>query len=503
MFEAAELGRRVSKKEFDARAPALRVGMVEMQQALRHCDFPVIVLFAGVDGAGKSESVQLLNEWLDPRWVVTRAYDTPSDEEKERPEFWRFWRDLPPKGQIGLFLSAWYTDPLLDHVYRHIGRAKLDARLQRIQQMERTLADDGALILKFWMHLGRKAQKERLTTLEKDPYRHWKITAHDWKNFKHYDRFIETAERIIMRTSSSLAPWKIVEGLDGPFRALTVLTAIRDAVNDHMARRPLADDAKPAPRRRAAKGGNGEGGDAAFAPAGILSAIDLSAAVPAKRYGRELKELRARLHDAYRKAKAARMSSVLVFEGWDAAGKGGTIRRLTAALDARDVRVIPISAPTDEERAHHYLWRFWRHIQRAGKFTIYDRSWYGRVLVERVENLAPPRAWRRAYREINEFEGELAGHGINVMKFWLHIDRDEQERRFRKRQQVPYKAWKLTQEDWRNRKNWDAYEAAADEMVERTSTLVAPWTLVAANDKHHARLMVIRTVCERLEAALS
>ena len=501
MFEAAELSHKITKAEFDAVAPELRAEMVRLQQDLRTADFPVIVLFAGVDGAGKSESVNLINEWMDPRWLVTRAYDTPSDEERERPEFWRYWRDLPPDGRIGLFLSAWYSQPLLDRVHGRIGRARLDARLQRIVQFERTLADDGAVILKFWMHLDKKAQKARLKKLEKSPDHHWRITDTDWKHYKLYDTFIATAERMITQTSAGRFQWKIVEGVDARYRELTVLTTIRDRVREELDRR--ADEAKALKTngkrrsRLAVKSGDGPRSSES-----ILDSLDLTRSVDRDKYASEIKKLRARLHAAFRKGLAQGVSSVLVFEGWDAAGKGGAIRRVTSALDARGVTVIPVGAPTDEELAHHYLWRFWRHVSRAGRFTIYDRSWYGRVLVERVENLIPPDAWRRAYREINEFEAELTGHGTNLVKFWLHIDKDEQERRFLARQATPWKAWKLTDEDWRNREKWDDYEAAVNEMVERTSTAAAPWTLVEANDKRFARLKIIRTVCESLEEKL-
>ena len=502
MFTAAETGHKVSKKVFDAAADQLRLEMVELQQALRTADFPVIILFAGVDGAGKSESVNLLNEWMDPRWLANRAYGHPSDEERERPEFWRYWRDLPPKGHFGLFLSAWYSQPLLDHVHGRIGRAKLDARLQRIVQFERTLADDGAVILKFWMHLNKKAQKKRLEKLEKDPDRHWKITDRDWKHYKLYDKFIGTAERMIMQTSSGRFPWKIVEGADSRYRSLTVLTTIRDRVREELERRAAEAAANHRPHRRRTDKAEAAAEAQAVSSDSILDSLDLSQVVSPDAYSTQVKKLRARLHAAFRQAQAKDVSSVLVFEGWDAAGKGGAIRRVATALDARAVSVIPVAAPTDEELAHHYMWRFWRHISRAGRFTIYDRSWYGRVLVERVEELASPDAWRRAYREINEFEAELTGHGTNLVKFWLHIDKDEQEQRFLARQSTPWKAWKLTDEDWRNREKWDAYEVAVNEMVERTSTAAAPWTLIEANDKRHARLKVIRTVCESLEKRL-
>lgn len=500
MFEAAELGRKISKADFDAAAPDLRADMIELQHDLKDMDFPVIVVFGGVDGAGKSEVVNLLNEWMDPRWIVTRAYDKPSDEESERPEFWRFWRDLPPRGQFGLFLSAWYSQPLLDRVFRRIGKAKFDDKLAHIRRFERSLADEGALILKFWMHLDQKSQKKRLKKLEKHPLHHWKITKSDWDHVKRYDDFVEAAEQLIARTSTAQASWTIVDGSDSRYRSLTVLKAIRDAVRAHQKVRVAqakarSETLKKEKRRKPVV--------AKKAETTILSAIDWEkAAIADSAYPTRLTAMRAKLHALYREAKDKGVSTVLVFEGWDAAGKGGTIRRLTSSLDARDVRVHPIAAPTDEERAQHYLWRFWRHLARAGKFTIFDRSWYGRVLVERVESFATEEEWKRAYEEINEFESLLVDHGMVVGKFWLHIDKDEQERRFMARRDTPYKAWKLTDEDWRNRAQWDAYSAAVNEMVERTSTHAAPWTIVEANDKKFARIKVLETVCDLLKARL-
>ncbi|MBG03992.1 MAG: polyphosphate:AMP phosphotransferase [Rhodospirillaceae bacterium] len=490
LFERVENNAKMPKAAFNEIASELRLRMVQMQQSLRHADFPVIVVFAGVDGAGKSESVQLLNEWMDPRWIVTRAYGKPSEEEAERPEFWRYWRDLPAKGQFGLYLSAWYSDPLIDKVYKRIGQKKLDARLAHISKFEQTLADDGALILKFWMHLNKKEQRKWLRKLENDPHQHWRITAHDWKNWKRYDRFIETAEHIIEQTDCTGAPWRLVDAADPPFRAYTVLTTIEQAVTERIA----ADKRKRKPRRIRKR--------SKPLDSSVLTRLDLSQTVSRADYGPRLKEQRARLHSLYRRAKAQDLSVILAFEGWDAAGKGGAIRRLTAALDARDYQVVPIAAPTDEERAHHYLWRFWRRVSRAGRFTIFDRSWYGRLLVEKVEQLIDAATYERSFDEIVEFEDQISEHGILLLKFWLHIDKDEQAARFEKRKATPYKRWKLTDEDWRNREKWDEYERCVDEMVRRTSTENSPWTLVEANDKRHARLKVIETLCERLEERL-
>jgi polyphosphate:AMP phosphotransferase len=496
MFEAAELGRKISGEEYKPLVPELRQSLLEAQTALREAKrAPVIVLFGGVDGAGKSESVNLLNEWLDPRWLVTRAYGPPSEEERERPDYWRFWRDLPPKGRIGFFLSAWYSRPLVERVHRRLSRAEFGARLDEIIDFERALTDDGALILKFWMHLDKKSQKARLKKLEKDPLTRWRVTREQWDNWQLYGRFIAAAEELITRTNLANAPWTIVEGGDERYRSLTIATAIRDAIRKKLAE--SADARKPArilairPKQSARP-----------SQPTILSRLDMTQRVDQKQYRTKLERLQGRLNSLQRKAKKAGVSTILVFEGWDAAGKGGAIRRLTAALDARSYQVIPIAAPTEEERAQHYLWRFWRHLARRGRVTIFDRSWYGRVLVERVEGFASEPEWMRAYAEINEFESQLADHGIVLAKYWIHITKAEQLRRFKARETSAYKNWKLTDEDWRNRKQWDAYEQAVNDMVERTSTRQAPWTLVEANDKYFARLKVLETACDRLETQL-
>ena len=495
MFRAAELGASVAKDEFRQREPVLRHELLEVQRDLSiHGRYPVIVVFAGVDGAGKGQTINLLNAWMDPRWIKTRAYKDASDEERERPPYWRFWRDLPPRGQFGLFLSSWYSCPILDRVNGAIDVPLFTRCLDRIVTFENMLAEDGAVILKFWMHLSKSAQKRRLKMLEKDPLTRWRVIERDWKHWGMYDQFIDAAERTITRTGSVRAPWYIVEGEDFNHRSLTVGGIIRDAVRARLdvdrARSAEAVDQGAAPVVVAAP------------PKRLLSSLDMSKALDKDAYQLQLKQQQARLSLLCREALAKQVSTIVVLEGPDAAGKGGNIRRVTAALDARNYQVLPFAAPTDEERAHHYLWRFWRHLSRAGRLTIYDRSWYGRVLVERVEGLASPEQWRRAYAEINAFEEELVEHGIVLVKYWLHITKDEQLVRFREREQVPYKRWKLTDEDWRNREKWDDYEIAVHDMVENTSTRETPWILVEGNDKRYARVRVLTTLCERLESKL-
>jgi polyphosphate:AMP phosphotransferase len=501
MFEAAELGQKVSKDEYKARELSLREELLATQNLLRaNSSFPVIIVFGGVDGAGKGETVNLLNTWMDPRWLVTHAFAEPSDEELERPEYWRYWRALPPRGRIGLYLSSWYSRPILDRVQDSISSNAFEERLNRIVEFEETLADDGALVLKFWMHLGKAAQQRRLKTLEKDPLTRWRVTKADWKHWRMYDQFIAAAEQTIRVTSRGDAPWMIVEGEDPRYRGLTVGTAILEAIKRHIDEREETKTAVAV--RHALEPAVAKPGKSTKSVTSILSHLDMSRALAKAKASKELERYQGQLNVLQRKAAAKGLSTILVFEGWDAAGKGGVIRRVTGALDARQYQVIPIAAPTDEERAHHYLWRFWRHLSRSGRLSIFDRSWYGRVLVERVEQFATEKEWMRAYAEINQFENQLVQHGIILAKYWMHITEDEQLRRFKEREKTPYKSWKLTDEDWRNRTKWRPYELAVNDMIEHTSTREAPWTLVEANDKNFARVKVIKTLCGRLEKAL-
>jgi len=494
MFSTAELGQRVAKSEFKERERELRSRLLTLQyRTLELARFPVLIDFAGVDGAGKGSTVNMLNKWMDPRWVRSIGYRSLTDEERARPRFWRYWRDLPPKGRIGLYLSGRYSRPLLGRVYGGIDELEFDRRLAEIIRFENALADDGALILKFWMHLSREQQEARFEQLSADPMRSYRVTDDDRQNHEHYDDFVTAAEQIITRTNRGSAPWNIVEGVDPNFRHLRVGEIIAAELSRHL----------DAHERQVASASN------AAAPRGVetvsqrqptvFDGLDLSVAVPRTDYRKKLKKRQARLGELGRKAFDQGISTVLVFEGPDASGKGGAIRRTIWSLDARTSRVHQFAAPNDEEQAHHYLWRFWRKLPRAGYVTVFDRSWYGRVLVERAEGFATEDEWRRAYNEINDFENQIVDRGIVLLKFWLHIGKDEQLTRFQEREQSPYKHWKLTEEDWRNREQWDAYELFGHDVIQYTSTQKAPWILVEGNDKLHARLKVLKTVVDHLK----
>ena len=490
MFESAELGHKIDKERYKDEVPPLREALLDAQFELaQQKRFPVIILVGGVDGAGKGETVNLLNEWMDPRHIQVHAMGEASDEEQNRPAMWRFWRELPPKGKIGVFFGSWYTAPILARVDGEMKSAAFTAAIDRIKAFEAMLIDEGALIVKFWFHLSKEAQKKRLKRLERDPATRWRVTDTDWQRFRRYDDFRSVSEHILRETSSAEAPWTIIEGVDERYRNLTAGTLLLQAL-----RKRLANPGVPR--------SNTPPLQSAIDELDIFDRLDMTQAVSKKRYESELIKLQGRLSLLTRSPKFAKRSLVVVFEGADAAGKGGAIRRITSALDARRYRIVPIAAPSEEERAQPYLWRFWRHAPAKGAIALFDRSWYGRVLVERVEKFCAESDWMRAYSEINGFEEQLVEGRAIVVKFWLTITREEQLRRFKEREQVGFKRFKITEEDWRNREKWDDYQRAICDMVDRTSTELAPWAIVEANDKYFARLKVLRTLCDRIEAAM-
>ena len=491
MFESAELGHKVAKSVYEEEVPRLREALLDVQYDLvQNAGFRVVILIGGVDGAGKGETVNLLNDWMDPRHIQTVAFGDPSQEELERPYMWRFWRALPPRGKIGIFFGSWYTEPIVNRVMGRSKTAGFDQRLEEIVRFEKMLTDEGALVLKFWFHLSRDRQKARLETLQKNPKTRWRVSGTDWERFKHYDRFKKISEHALRLTSRAEAPWIVVEGSDSNYRSLTVGKTLLAAM---MERLKAHDERKPA---------NGFPLLPTIDNKHILGELDLSLRLTRHDYERKLEYYQGRLNQLSRHPGFLKHAVIAVFEGPDAAGKGGSIKKITGALDARKYQVIPIAAPSDEERAHPYLWRFWRHLPRHGRFTLFDRSWYGRVLVERVEGFCTEADWLRAYSEINDFEQQIAQSGAILFKFWLAVSKDEQLARFEERQKIGFKRFKITEEDWRNREKWEDYETAVCDMVDRTSTDIAPWTLIEANDKPYARIRILKTLCERIEQVL-
>ena len=491
MFESAEIGHKLDKARFKREAPKVRKRLLDLQTALlEKKKFPVIILVNGVDGAGKGETVNLLNEWMDPRHIRTFAFGGLSDVERDRPEMWRFWQALPPKGHIGIMFGSWYTDPVMERVLGHDKKSRFERRLARIRAFERMLAAEGVLLLKFWFHLSKRAQRKRLKQLASNKATAWRVTKDEWRNFERYDEFVDVCEDALRATSTGEAAWDVIEGSDHEYRSLTASRLLEDALAARLkGERPVLSPSAPPP----APPIDGRT---------LLASFDYTRTLDRKDYQKKLARLQARLAMLTRSKKMRDRSIVMVFEGMDAAGKGSTIRRITPGMDARFYRLIPIAAPTEEERAQPYLWRFWRQVPGHGHAVIFDRSWYGRVLVERVEKFATEFDWMRAYGEINEFEEQLAESGAIVAKFWLSITPGEQLKRFKARQNTPYKQFKITAEDWRNRKKWPAYERAVNDMIERTSTDPAPWNVIASDDKLFSRIETLEKLCERIEAEL-
>ncbi|WFB34835.1 polyphosphate:AMP phosphotransferase [Kiritimatiellota bacterium B12222] len=482
---------KVSKQEFKEAEPEIRRELVELQQELRNSKVSVMMVFAGVDGAGKHEMVNTLNSWMDPRGIITHAYAAEDLEATQHSPFWKYWRDIPAIGQLGLFLSAWYSKPLLGRVHRRMSEKDFKEHLKEISEFERTMTDNGILVVKVWMHMDKKAQLKRLNELSSKPDTEWEIKPGAWENWGMYDRFIEASTKIIRASDKAGIPWLLVNGKHRYARQLTVARALRDAMRHRLQNPPVDNSLTPTEW------------DKKMSPTrGSLRKMDLTKSLEKSEYKTKLKALRVRLYQLQHKAQLAGLSTVLVFEGQDAAGKGGAIRRLVQGLDAQQYQVVPIAAPTKAELAHHYLWRFWQHLPRKGRVTIFDRSWYGRVLVERVEGFATDAEWQRAYQEINEFEQQLINSNYVVCKFWIQIDKEMQLARFEERQNTPYKEWKITDEDWRNREKWDVYDVAVDDMISLTHHKQAPWVLVEGNDKSWSRIKVLETVCQQLEKAL-
>ncbi len=493
MFESMKIEHRLDKAAFKAMEPKLREDLLDIQADLIAAKKrSILVLLNGADGAGKGAVLNQLYGWLDARKLVTLTYDTPTDEERARPPMWRYWRDMPAAGEIGIVLGSWYHDILSCRVSGTDSRTRFGERLAAVNRLEQMLWREGVVVLKLWLHVeadraeGRMAQA-KAGSADRPVVREWD----EVKGRKERRRLEEAATEAFRITSTVDAPWVVVPAADPHYRDAMVAEALMDAL--HRATAPALPPPAPAAPLFQPE---------SLPKASILSTLDYDRTISDAAYRSELEAQQRRITEITQSRKFRRSGLVCVFEGSDAAGKSSTIMRLRQALDPRHFRVHPISAPTDEERARPYLWRFWRSIPRRGDVAVFDRSWYGRVLVERVENFTPEADWERAYGEINDFEHELTQSGYVVVKFWLAITPEEQARRFEERERIAYKRFKLTPEDWRNREKWPLYDAAVTDMVDRTSTYYAPWTLVEAQDKHWCRVKVLTTIADRLDKAL-
>jgi len=493
MLEQLVLRQKAGKAEYDEKVEAFERRLGELQRQARELRIPVIIVFEGWDAAGKGTLINRLMQALDPRGFNVYPISAPTQEESYRPFLWRFWTKTPERGRIAIFDRSWYGRVLTERVDKLIPRKFWQASYEQIRSFERQLADDGAVLIKFFLHISKKEQKKRFLELEARPSMSWKVTQHDWQHHKQYEKYALAIEDMLAQTDTAFAPWTIVESHDRRFATLkvfaTTIRALEDRVN--------AVAGNKEPERRSDKPPAEE-----FPATSLLETVDLSLTLSRSAYERKLDTYQARIRELEHQIYLRRIPVVVVFEGWDAGGKGGNIKRLTKSMDPRGYEVIPVAAPNDVEKNHHYLWRFWNKLPKAGHINVFDRSWYGRVLVERVEELCSLEEWKRAYREINEMEEHLVSFGAVLVKFWLQIDEQEQLKRFKEREVTAWKQWKITPDDWRNRDKWSLYKPAVEEMLARTSTSYAPWTIVESNCKLYARIKTLQTVIKGIEARL-
>lgn len=499
MLEKIDLERELSKKEKEQVIDALSPKLALLQRKCKELNIPILILFEGWSAAGKGTLINRLIRPLDPRGFKVYTTQEPSEEERLRPFLWRFWTKTPAKGRIHIFDRSWYQKILGED----LSALSVSPYLyEQITEFEKQLTQDGTIILKFFLHISQKEQEKRFNKLEASPETAWKVTKEAWKRNQQYHAYLKITDELLTKTDVGFAPWTIVEATDKAFAEAKILSTVVDTLEACVQKKEyeLSHANEQPSFENQIK--TEEADNHNLFKNGALNGIDLSLSLEKEKYKTKLKKLQQKLALLHNEMYQKRIPVVLAFEGWDAGGKGGAIKRITENIDPRGYEVIPIAAPNDIEKSHHYLWRFWNHMPKAGHLAIFDRTWYGRVMVERIEGFCKENEWKRAYNEINQMEEHLTNAGYIVIKFWMHIDKDEQARRFKERQETPEKQWKITEEDWRNREKWEQYEQAVDEMIVRTSTQNAPWVIVEANSKYYARIKVLETIIDALEKRL-
>ena len=466
----------------------LEKNLSALQQKIREKKLPVIILLEGWGASGKGTLIADVIKLLDPRFFKVYSTMPVSESERRYPLMKRFWERIPEYGTLSVLDRSWYQELAIAKMEDGISDSEYADRINTVNTFERQLSDDGYLIIKFFLHISRKEQKKRFLKLKEDSATKWRVTELDKKRHKNYDAYYKQFDDMLAKTHTSYCPWKIIDTTDRGFTRFQVfnilVSQITNAVNTERSYPVFSEE---------------ETRRFELSPCPKLADVKLeNKTLQPTKYADELKKARKELARLHGKIYKKKIPVIMLFEGWDAAGKGGAIKRISYALDPRGYEAVPVAAPDKKELNHHYLWRFWNNLPKTGHITIFDRSWYGRVMVERIEGFTPKERCDMAYHEINEFEEELVRGGAIVLKFWLHISKDEQLRRFNDRAQNPLKQWKITDEDWRNREKWDSYESAVNEMFARTSTKAAPWNIIEANDKLYARIKIMNIVIDAL-----
>ncbi|GHV41987.1 polyphosphate:AMP phosphotransferase [Clostridia bacterium] len=497
MLATLDLSLKLDEKTYKKELKQLETQLLSVQQKARELKIPVLTVFEGWSAAGKGTIISKLLHPLDPRYFNVVSTRRTSDDTVRRPFLWPYATNTPAGGEITVFDKSWHRMIIPDG---KSGRQFTEIERERfyydVSAFEEQLTDSGVLVIKFFLHISREEQKKRFSALEKDKDTKWRVDENDWEQNKNYDKYLPRFDQMLEASDFKTSRWSVIPADDGNYATVTVYKTVISRIEAEISRRAAMAVGVQKAEKSENNGQKEEYKD-------VLGAVNLSGKKVGKdEYKKRLEELQAKIEFLGYKLYSKRRAVIIVYEGWDAAGKGGNIKRLTQKLDPRGYEVVPIAAPSPAELDHHYLWRFWRQIPKDGHLAIFDRSWYGRVMVERVEGFCSEADWKRAYKEMNDMEFHLHNHGAVIFKFWLHIDKEEQLARFTSRQNDPLKQFKITDEDWRNREKWDKYEEAVNEMLNKTSTDYAPWHIIESNDKQFARLKTLQIVVSELEKRL-
>jgi len=486
MLDKTDLTKTADESTYEKTLTSLKERLGILQRSLRDQNVPTVIVIEGWNAAGITMAVHEIVQALDPRGFALHAIEKPTEEEKAHPFFWRFWLRTPPRGRIGLFARSWYSRALSEEMQKHTWEKSMLEPAVRINNFEKKLHDDGTIILKFFLHITKEEQKRRLEERERNPLTAWLVTPSIWNVHRHYENTYPLIDEFLEKTNTEYAPWTIIEATDRQYAILKVYSMIvknlekREEAGKETRAKKLKQKDPTRPRKNPV----------------------IRKSTPDNGYSKEecqqtLNNLQIEMLELHYLLFKRKIPFIIAYEGWDAAGKGGNITRVTRYMNPLGYYVVPVAAPTEHEKQYHYLRRFIKHFPTGGDIAIFDRSWYGRVLVERVEKYCTESDWQRAYGEINDMEEDfISSTGGGMVKFWLEISKDEQLKRFQQRASDPLKKYKITDDDWRNREKWDLYEEAVDEMLARTSTEYAPWTVIESNDKWYARVKALNTVIQ-------
>mgnify|MGYP001036593971 FL=1 len=488
MLKEWEKSEKPSEEEIKARLEAVKEKLARQQLLIKKKKVPVLVVLEGWGTAGKGYAIGQIIQNIDPRFFKVVSMQKKTEDDKRKPFLYRHFAKIPEAGQFVFLDTAWMDEITEERLHGTISEDVYANRIESVRRFERQLTDNGYLVMKFFLHISKKEQSRRIAQLEHQKDTTWRVSKKDlWQN-EYYEKCMDVFSGYLKNTNMPSAPWYIIDAKSRKWTEVQILETLTQgieiALSNHQMAVPLLQNVFPLKKMP------------------LLCDIPLDKCMEEDVYKKELKQLQQRLGELHNRLYRKKVPVIIAYEGWDAAGKGGNIKRIAAALDPRGYEVHPIAAPEPSELARHYLWRFWTRLEKNGHFTIFDRTWYGRVMVEPIEKLTPEERVNMAYREINEFESQLHAWGAEIIKFWVNVDKDEQLRRFNERENTPEKRWKITDEDWRNREKWDTYEKYVDRMITLTSTDIAPWTILEGNDKKYARIKALKTIVKRLEKRL-